>query len=62
MLGEDFVLVSNGCWGLDIVPPGVPDSKEHLVTIDNNALWRNPRVVECPGALVSLLLTVFPCL
>ena len=38
------------------MPRGVPASKEHLVAIDNNALWRNPRVVECPGALVSLLL------
>ena len=27
------------------MPRGVPDSKEHLVTIDNNALWRNPRVL-----------------
>ena len=25
--------MSTGCWSLDIVPPGVPDSKEHLVTI-----------------------------
>ena len=95
---------SPGWCSPDIVPPGVLDSKEHLVTItititscgndidisdklcvlvktlfrcqlvvgaqilcllvsqtprstiDNNALWRNPRVVECPGALVSLLL------